>query len=91
MPVRLNHISPLTARWFGEIGHAAARMKRTQANEIVKELYKKYENTLEFDKVPLGNTFEEVIDTDTLLPKEEHYRQYLEVYEELKSMGVPLE
>jgi hypothetical protein len=66
-------------------------MKRKQANEIVKVIYKKYENTIEFDKIESGNTFEEVYDLETLLPKKGHYRQYKEVYDELKELGVPLE
>ena len=91
MPVRLNHVSPLTGRWFGEMGHAAAKMNRKQAQEVVKEIYTRYKDTLEFDKVELGNTFEEVFDTETLLPTDAHYKQYREVYQELKDLGVPLE
>ena len=59
-------------------------------NSIVQDLYKRYQDTLEFDKISLANTFEEVYDVSTLLPLTEHYQQYHEVYEELQSIGVPL-
>ncbi|MHA1860988.1 MAG: monomethylamine:corrinoid methyltransferase [Candidatus Ranarchaeia archaeon] len=90
MPVRLNHVSPLIARWFAEVGHAAAKMTRDKAEGIVKTLYEKYKDHLIIDKEPLGNTFDELYDTITLQPKPEHLQQYEEVKDELKDLGLPL-
>ena len=90
MPVRLNQVTPLTGKWFAEIGRAASKLSRTKAQEIVKELYKKYQDKLEFSKVDLGMTFEELYDLNTLKPKPEHTKQYEDVFEELVNIGVPL-
>jgi len=83
-----NHNSPLMARLFGEIAHAAAKLKREDANEIVLELYNKYKDKLDFEVAPVGKPFEELYNLDTLEPKEEHYKLYLEVKKELEELGL---
>jgi len=83
-----NHNSPLMARLLGEVGHAAAKLKRDDANEIVKELYKKYKDKLDFAVSPVGKPFEELYDLNTLKPRPEHLKQYEEVKKELEDLGL---
>jgi len=85
-----NHNSPLMARLFGEIAHAAAKIKLETANEIVLELYKKYKDKLDFQVSPVGKPFEELYDLDTLQPKPEHLKEYEEVKRELEELGLEL-
>jgi hypothetical protein len=89
-PIRKNQVTPLTSRWLGEVSNAGCHLSRRKAQEIVKELYQKYKDKLEYSKVSSGMTFEELYDTDTLKPNPEHTKQYEEVFKELESMGVPL-
>ena len=41
-PMGYNNVSPLMARLFAEVAHAAAGMKREQAAHIVEQLHGKY-------------------------------------------------
>jgi len=82
-----NHNSPLMARFLGEVAHAASKFKLETANEIVKTLYEKYKDKLDFEVAPVGKPFEELYDLNTLKPRPEHYNQYLEVKKELMDLG----
>jgi methylamine--corrinoid protein Co-methyltransferase len=83
-----NHVSPLAARFCAEVAYAAAGMKRDTAREIVKELLKKYQDRIDFDKAEKGAPFETFYDTDTLTPKKECLQAYEEVKKELAELGL---
>jgi methylamine--corrinoid protein Co-methyltransferase len=89
-PLGFNNVSPLMARLFAEVAHAAAGMTRAQASPIVAQLYEKYKDKISLDVAPKGLPFEELYDLDTLTPKPEHQAVYDEVKAELLRLGVPL-
>jgi len=87
-PIYENHVSPLDARFFAEVGRAATRIKREDANDIVKELLKRYEDKIRFEKAPVGKPFEECYNVQTLTPKEEYVELYSEAKKEMENLGV---
>ncbi len=87
--VNPRHASGLESRFSGELAHAVAGMKREQANEIIKQLVPLYELKLK-DK-PIGLTFEEVYDVDSVTPKPLWNDMVIEVKEELLRLGIPIE
>jgi len=74
--------SGLENRFWGEVGHAMAGVKRDFANSLAKEMLARYENkiTKDSDGGPLGYTFDEIYDLNTLTPR----KNFLEVYEKVK-------
>jgi len=64
-------------------------MTRKQANEIVKVLIPKYESMLW--NPPIGKSFRDCYDMNTLKPTQEWLNIYLKVKQELIELGVPLE
>jgi methylamine--corrinoid protein Co-methyltransferase len=75
--------SGLENRFWAELGHAMAGVKRDFANVIAEEMLSKYEHkiTRDSDGGPLGHTFDEIYDLNTLQPR----KQFLAVYEEIKA------
>ncbi len=89
-PLGFNNVSPLMARLFAEVAHAAAGMTRAQAASIVEVLYEKYKDKISLEEAPKGLPFEQLYDVDTLKPTPEHQAVYDEVKNELIRLGVPL-
>lgn len=89
-PLGYNNVSPLMARLFAEVAHAAAGLTRSQAADIVVKLFEKYKDNLDFATSPKGLPFEKMFDLNTLKPNAEHQALYDEVKEELIRLGVPL-
>jgi methylamine--corrinoid protein Co-methyltransferase len=89
-PLGYNDVSPLMARLFAEVAHAAAGMTREQAAPIVGQLYEKYKDKITFEEAPKGQPFEELYDVSALTPTPEHQAVYDRVKEELIRLGVPL-
>ncbi|MEN8244371.1 MAG: monomethylamine:corrinoid methyltransferase [Thermodesulfobacteriota bacterium] len=87
--VLVDGFTPMDVKWNVEMGKAASRLTRPQANEIVKQLLEKYESRL--GEPPRGNTYLECYDTTTGKPSDDYVRLYDEVEEELTGMGVPLD
>ena len=72
---------------FGsEVGHATARMRRTDANDLVKELLLRYEDKIE--KPPLGRTFQECYDLKTVKPTKEHLEIFDRTRKQLEDLGL---
>jgi methylamine--corrinoid protein Co-methyltransferase len=89
-PLGFNNVSPLMARLFAEVGHAAARLTREQAAGIVEALYLRYKDKLTLEQAVRGQPFEQLYNLDSLTPTPEHQALYDEVKEQLARMGVPL-
>lgn len=89
-PLGFNNVSPLMARLFAEVAHAAAGMTRAQAASIVEALYEKYKDKISLEEAPKGLPFEQLYDVNTLTPTPEHQAVYDEVKNELIRLGVPL-
>jgi len=76
----------LECGFYAEVGKACAGMKRENANELAKELVKKYED--KFDKPPVGKTFNEAYDPKTLQPTKEWSDIYQKVKRDLEDRGL---
>lgn len=73
--VHSNRVSGLEARMMGEASSAICGMPPEQVNVILDKLLRKYEGG--YADAPIGKTFEECYDVDSLTPTDE----YREVYE----------
>jgi methylamine--corrinoid protein Co-methyltransferase len=82
-------ITPMEAKFAVEIGKAACRLKRDQANDLVNRLLEKYESKLE--TAPEGSRYQECYDVTTGKPSDAYVRLYDEIKEELAGMGIPFE
>lgn len=84
-----DHFSGLEARFNGEIAHAATKLNRGQAEEIIQRAFEKYEDQL--DKKPYGQPFQEVYDIETVQPTSEWLKTYEEVKDEVTKWGLPIQ
>ena len=89
-PLGWNNVSPLMCRLFAEVGHAAAKVSRQDANRIADALWEKYKDKIELKDAPVGLPFEQMYDVKTLRPNAEHWALYEQGRKELKELGVPL-
>lgn len=80
--------TPAEPRISAEVGHAVAGMKRSDANEIVKELLKKYESNL--NSPPLGKGIYECWDVDRRKPTQEYIGVINEFKKEISKLGIDL-
>ena len=87
--VMVDGFTPMEVQWNVEMGKAASKMKRPEANEMVKRLLEKY--TSDIDNPPRASTYQECYDMITGKPHDSYIRLYNEVKEELTTMGIPLE
>ncbi len=89
-PLGWNNVSPLMCRLFAEVGRAAAKLSRQDANRIADVLHEKYKDKIEFKDAPVGLPFEQMYDVNTLRPNADHWALYEQGRKELKELGVPL-
>ncbi len=80
--------SALENRFHAELGHAAAGLKREDADELVKQIVGKYKDRVTKDGGPWGHTFPEIYDLKTLTPRAKFLRVYDKVWSELEDMGI---
>ncbi|MCL5025857.1 MAG: monomethylamine:corrinoid methyltransferase [Chloroflexi bacterium] len=78
--------TPLESRWLGEVAKAVPGMDRAKANAIVNYLLAKYEPHLK--EPPDGQTYHELYDVASEVPKPEYLRLYRQAKEELAGLGV---
>jgi len=78
----------LEQRFFGEVGYAAARLKRKTANELITRILPKYEGR--FENPPHEKTFQDCYDTEKLKPREEWLKIYEKVKLDLLDLGLDL-
>jgi methylamine--corrinoid protein Co-methyltransferase len=83
--------SPVEAKMACEVGHAVARMhmKRSDANQIVKEILKNYEN--KFEEAPVGKKFNECYDVKKVRPTQEYNELYNNIKKKLVDLGIEFE
>ncbi len=87
--VKMDGITPLEAKWAVEVGTAAAKLNRQQANEIVPKILELYEKDI--PTAPEGDAYYECFDARTGRPTGEYLRLYDEVKDELTALGIPFE
>jgi len=81
-----DYLTPIEPMFAAEVAHAAAGMKREDANKIVKAILPKYA-----DKVanpPLGIKYQECCDVKTGKPSKQCWEVYNKVKKELKDLGL---
>jgi methylamine--corrinoid protein Co-methyltransferase len=81
-----NHTSGLECKFGAEVAKASAGIKRSDANEIVKQIIPKFEGKLMH--APKGKTFTECFDLRTLKPTEEWLTIYEKVWNDLIDLGI---
>ena len=84
--VHTDYVSIVEPKFAAEVAHASAGVKRTDANEIVKALVKRY-----VDKIPnppLGKKYQENFDMKTGKPSQELLDTYNKVRRELEDLGL---
>ncbi len=86
--IKTDGMTPMEPLFHTQMADAASQLTRAEANPIVLELLKKYEDTL--DTPDEGLTFQELFDVETITPKPFYQKMYEEVIAELKALGVPL-
>jgi methylamine--corrinoid protein Co-methyltransferase len=84
-----NHLTPLETGFCGELLKASAGMKMNEVAIILKDLVPYYKDHLMHP--PVGSSFKECYDVDTLKPKQAWLDMYHKVKNELITMGVPLQ
>ena len=84
--VKVDGITPMEAKFTTEVGLAATKMKRSEANEIVLKLLAKYEDRI--GSGPTGSRYQECYNPETGKPGEAYCRLYGEIKEELTAMGI---
>lgn len=84
--VHVDHLTPIEPKFAAEVAHAAAEMKRTEANDIVKTLVKKYVDKL--PNPPIGKRYQDCFDMRTGKPSHECVEVYTRVKKELEDLGL---
>jgi methylamine--corrinoid protein Co-methyltransferase len=85
----LDRETGMEAKMGCEVGHAVTGMKRTEANEIVKQLVSRYEQN--FENPPLGRTFQDCYDLTSVKPSKEYINLYRQIKTELRDFGLTFE
>ena len=85
--VKVDGITPMEARFTTEVGLAATKMTREQANGVVLRLLEKYEDRI--DKAPAGSCYQECYNPITGKPNADYVTLYEETKAELTQMGIP--
>ena len=85
-PAPTIYASGLENKFCAEVSKAAAAIKRSDANEIVKAFVPKYEDKLKYP--PKGKSFTECTDLKTLQPTQEWLGIYKKVWKELEDLGL---
>ena len=81
-----NHCTGLEGRFNGEIGHAATRLSREEADEIVQKAVTAYEKIL--TNPPKGKPFQEAYDPILVRPTDDWQAIYSQVKEEAAGWGL---
>lgn len=75
------HCSPLEVRFMADMTHAAEKLSRAEANEIVKALVGNYQEQQK--TIQQGKSFVDCYNLDTLEPTEEWHQMYVKAKEEI--------
>jgi methylamine--corrinoid protein Co-methyltransferase len=80
--------TPVEARMGCETGLAAvnSRLKRSDVNDIVLNLIQKYEDKI--SNAPLGKTFQECYDVESVKPTREYMELYKRIKKEFEDIGL---
>lgn len=73
--------SGLEPRWEAEVARATAGLPRDEVNRLMNYVLAKYESSVADGSSPVGYSFSDLYDVDTIVPTSE----YLELYEKVKT------
>jgi len=82
----IDHFTPMMPQWASEVAHAIIGMKRTEANEIIKQILIKYTDNLA--NPPKGKKYQECYNIETLEPNTEYVVLYKKTKRELTGYGL---
>ncbi|OYT51910.1 MAG: hypothetical protein B6U73_00955 [Desulfurococcales archaeon ex4484_204] len=87
-----DHETGIEGRLYGEVAKHSVRFSRRDANDIVKEILKRYEGRLRKLRgaVP-GKSIRELYDLRSVRPSREWLSMYSNVRKELIDLGIPLD
>jgi methylamine--corrinoid protein Co-methyltransferase len=83
-----DRMTPVEPRIAGEVAHAAAGLKRSEANEVVRKLLPKYESKLA--NPPLGKSLHECWDAEKRRPTKEYRALISRFKATMGSLGIEL-
>jgi len=86
--LKVDYQTPLEMQFSAEVIRAAPKVSRSEANEIVKNLLKVYEDNL--PSAPEGKPYQDCFDVDTSFPNAEYVELYEKMKRKISKMGVPL-
>ncbi len=87
--VVVDHHTPLEFKFSAEVLRAASKLNRMEANEIVRNLLKIYEDNL--PTASEGKRYQDCFDVASGLPNTEYLEFYNEMKSELFQMGIPFD
>ncbi len=83
-----NHCTGLESRFNGEVGHAATKLSREEADGIVKKAVEVYMPHIQSE--PFGKRFEELYDPESVTPNDDWLSIYRQVKEKANEWGLPI-
>lgn len=86
--VMANYCTPMECQLMGEVAYATTKLTRFQAAELVEKLVQKYESAFETKDYPVGKTFAELYDLETVEPTQELKDWHDKIWAELNEMGL---
>jgi len=86
--VKPNQGTGMEPRWEGEAARASAGLSRSDVNELIDFILKKYENNVAVGQAPDGFSFEELYDYEEVRVKPQYLDLYAKVKHELEEKGL---
>jgi len=87
--VVIDHHTPMEFQYSADVLRVAAKLNRTDVNEIVKNLLNLYEENL--SSASEGKRYQDCYDVKSGLPQAEYLEFYHEIKKEIFEMGVPFD
>ena len=86
--VKPNQGTGMEPRWEGEAARASAGLSRSDVNELIDFILRKYENNVALGQAPDGFSFEELYDYEEVRVKPQYLDLYGKVKHELEQKGL---
>ena len=87
----INYGAFLESRLGCETARVIADIPRSDANDLINQLLKKYEEDESVDKAPDGKPLSEIYDITRFKPSEEYKELYTTIKKEMIDIGIPYE
>lgn len=85
----VDYVTPMEMQFSIEAAHAATKLSRSEANEVVKQLLTHYED--KFEDPPKGKKYQECYNINTGRVKKEYQEFYDQIKEEINGIGLKFE